>query len=407
MANRPLRITLLLCGTEVLGLSGLATFSALLPTFIRTWELSNTQAGWLSAVYYGAYVVAVPLLTSWTDRRDAKRILLGGLVIGALASMGFAWAATGFWSALILRFLSGISLAAIYMPGLKLLSDHTEGPVQSRYVSFYTASFSLGTSLSFLLAGEIHRVLGWRWAFAAAGLLTLAGCVMSAATVPAGKTSGPTGEASSPGIFRTILGNRQVMAYILGYAAHMWELFSMRSWMVAFFVYSRQIHMVTGPALSPTQVLALINLIGLPASVGGNELCRRLGRSRTLRWIMLASALVSLAVGFSARLPYFWVVFIGLIYGVLVLGDSASLTAGAVANAPPGGRGTTLAVHSTLGFGAAFLGPLAVGMVLDLLQGNPDLAWGMAFVCMGAGCALGPLALRLQKSRPPNHSDTQ
>ena len=397
MATRPLSITLLLCGTEVLGLAGLATFSALLPTFIRTWGLSNTQAGWLSAVYYGAYVVAVPLLTAWTDRRDAKRILLVGLVIGALASLGFAWAAAGFWSALILRFLSGISLAGIYMPGLKLLSDHTEGPVQSRYVSFYTASFSLGTSLSFFLAGEINLALGWRWAFAAAGLLTLAGCVMLAMAVPAGKISGPSRGEASPMRLWDILGNRQVMAYVLGYAAHMWELFSMRSWMVAFFAYSRQIQITSGPAMSPTQVLALINLIGLPASIGGNELCRRLGRSRTLRWIMLASALMSAAVGFSAHLPYFWVVCLGLIYGILVLGDSASLTAGAVANAPAGSRGTTLAVHSTLGFGAAFLGPLAVGVVLDMLQGNADLAWGMAFVCMGAGCALGPLALRLQK----------
>ena len=32
-------------------------------------------------------------------------------------------------------------------------------------------------------------------------------------------------------------------------------------------------------------------------------------------------------------------------------------------------------------------------------KGNADLAWGMAFVCMGAGCALGPLALRLQNRR--------
>jgi MFS family permease len=397
VATSPWRITLLLCGTEVLGLAGLATFSALLPTFIQDWALSNTQAGWLSAVYYGAYVIAVPLLTAWTDRRDAKRILLGGLAIGALASLGFAWTASGFWSALILRFFAGIGLAGIYMPGLKLLGDHTEGPGQSRFVSFYTASFSLGTSLSFFLAGEINLTLGWRWAFATAGLLTLAGCVMLAAAVPAGKTSGQDHHDASPMRIKAILGNRRVMAYILGYAAHMWELFSMRSWMVAFFTYSRQLHVTTGPTLSPTQALALINLIGLPASIGGNELCRRLGRPRTLRGIMLASALVSAAVGFSARLPYFWVICLGLVYGILVLGDSASLTAGAVANAPTGSRGTTLAVHSTLGFGAAFLGPLAVGMVLDLLQGNADLAWGMAFVCMGAGCALGPLALRLQR----------
>ena len=397
--TKPLRITLLLCGAEVLGLAGLATFSALLPTFIQTWELSNTQAGWLSAVYYGAYVIAVPLLTAWTDRADARRILLFGLIIGALASLGFAWAAAGFWSALILRFLAGVSLAGIYMPGLKLLSDHTEGSLQSRYVSFYTASFSLGTSLSYFMAGEIHLALGWRWAFASAGFLTLAGCGMTALAVPAGKTSGHHHDSLPLASVWAVLANRQAMAYILAYAAHMWELFSLRSWMVAFLAYSRQIQGAVGPALSPTQVVALINLIGLPASIGGNELCRRLERPRTVRMIMLASALVSVGVGFSVRLPYIWLVCLVLVYGILVLGDSASLTAGAVASASAGSRGTTLAVHSTLGFGAAFLGPLATGVVLDLLHGHADLAWAMAFVTMGAGCALGPLALRLLKHK--------
>ncbi len=394
--KKPLRITLLLCATEVLGLAGLATFSALLPTFIQTWQLSNTQAGWLSAVYYGAYVIAVPILTAWTDRQDAKRILCIGLISGALASLGFAWA-NGIWTAMVLRFLAGISLAGIYMPGLKLLSDHIEGPLQSRYVSFYTASFSLGTSLSYYLAGEIHLVWGWRWAFAVSGLLTLAGCIMMLLTVPAGKVLEGRGEDSTGVRLRAVLGNRQTMAYVLGYAAHMWELFSMRSWMVTFLTYSHQLHIAAGWAPSPTQVVALINLIGLPASIGGNELCRRWGRSRTLRIIMWSSALVGIAVGFSSRLPYGWIVCLGLVYGVLVLGDSASLTAGAVASAPHGGRGTTLAVHSTMGFGAAFLGPLATGVVLDLLRGNTYLGWSMAFICMGAGCALGPLALRLMQ----------
>jgi predicted MFS family arabinose efflux permease len=71
----PLRITLLLCSAEVLGLSGLATFAALLPFFLDTWAISHTQAGWLSAVYYIGYVLCAPLLTALTDRFDAKKIL--------------------------------------------------------------------------------------------------------------------------------------------------------------------------------------------------------------------------------------------------------------------------------------------------------------------------------------------
>jgi len=36
-------------------------------------------------------------------------------------------------------------------------------------------------------------------------------------------------------------------------------------------------------------------------------------------------------------------------------------------------------VHSTLGYAGGFLGPLALGVTLDLLGGATVLAWGAAF----------------------------
>ena len=45
----------------------------------------------------------------------------------------------------------------------------------------------------------------------------------------------------------------------------------------------------------------------------------------------------------------------------------------------PGRRGATLAVHSTLGYAGGFVGPLALGVTLDLLGGASVLGWGLAF----------------------------
>ena len=36
--------------------------------------------------------------------------------------------------------------------------------------------------------------------------------------------------------FRPVLANRRAMAYVLAYFAHNWELFALRSWLVAFLV---------------------------------------------------------------------------------------------------------------------------------------------------------------------------
>jgi MFS family permease len=182
------------------------------------------------------------------------------------------------------------------------------------------------------------------------------------------------------------------MAYVLAYAAHMWELFSLRSWIVAFLAFSIQLQPTGAFTWSPTQVAFVINLIGLPASIGGNELSRIFGRRKVISIVMVVSAALGTILGFSSWLPYMLVASMAIIYGITIVGDSASLTAGVVAAAPAGYRGTTLAVHSTLGFCSAFLGPLAVGVVLDLFGGN-RLAWGMGFLCMATGCLLGPVFL--------------
>ena len=132
----------------------------------------------------------------------------------------------------------------------------------------------------------------------------------------------------------------------------------------------------------------------MPASILGNELAVRFGRRRTASIVMLASAAVSLFIGFTAFLPYVLVVALLMVYGVLVTGDSATVTAGAVAAATPENRGAVMAIHSAVGFATSFFGPLFFGIVLDVAGGNESLlAWGLGFAAMGLGVALGPLAL--------------
>ena len=99
--------------------------------------------------------------------------------------------------------------------------------------------------------------------------------------------------------------------------------------------------------------------------------------------------------GLSAGQPIYVVAALCLAYHMIIMGDSAALTGGAVATAAPGQRGATLAVHSIMGFTGAFLGPLAVGAVLDLAGGTASrFAWGVAFLTMGAGSAAALIAIR-------------
>ena len=151
-----------MCVAEILGMISIFTLAALLPDFIKEWQLTNTQAGWLSAISLGGYTLSVPLLVSLTDRVEPKRLYLVSTGLGAASALGFALLVQGFWTALIFRTLTGIALAGTYMPGLKAMSDHVEESQQPRAIAFYTASFGIGTALSFFLAGHVNAWLNCR-----------------------------------------------------------------------------------------------------------------------------------------------------------------------------------------------------------------------------------------------------
>ena len=381
-------------------MTGVFAFPALLPSFVHDWGLSNAEAGWIAGISFVAYAVSAPPLLTATDRIDARRIYVGGALVTALSSTGFAWLATGFVSGLIFRLLAGIGLAATYMPGLKVLVDRYRGGRQSRAVALYTSCFSLGTAASFFLAGEMTAVLGWRATFAAAALAAV-GAAVVVVRLPAVR---PAAAAAAPGRLaglRAVFANRGAMAYVLAYGAHCWELFVWRSWMVAFLTFGiGALGLAHVPWPGPTTVATISGLVAMAASIGGNELAERLGRKRAVAGIMAVSAVCALSIGLAPGLSYPVLVVVSLVYTALIMLDSATLTAGAVAAAQHERRGATMAVHAAIGFGCAGIGPVVFGLVLDQAGGSGDAsAWWGAFATMALAGLIGPLALTLGRPR--------
>lgn len=397
-------LTALFCAAQVLGMLSNATFPALIPVFAEAWGLSNSGAGLVSGAYYAGYMAAVPILVGLTDRAEARRIYLGAQALGAVAALGFALFAGGLWSALLFRAVAGVGLAGTYMVGARMLADRVESRAQSRAVTWYTAHFAIGTSLSVLAAGEVAARLDWRWAFG----LAAGGHVAALALVVLGTRPRPPTQAEAsdpePGLGgaldpRPVLRNRAALGYILGYAAHVWELFGFRTWLVAFLSFALATRAGTDGApfgLTPTQLATVLLILGMPSSILGNEAAVRYGRRRALSVLMLASAVVACGLGFAAGAPAWGLLAALVVYAMLVTADSGALTAGTIAATEPGRRGATMALHTLIGFGAGVVGPLVAGAVLDLAGGaQRTSAWGLAFASMGLGAALGPVALAL------------
>lgn len=393
-----IRIIALVCIAQTLAQVGAYSVPALLPSLMRDWSLTNTEAGWIVGMFYAGYTLSAPVLVSLTDRIDPKRVYLFGVSITTISALGFAFIADGFWSAVFFRTLWGVGWAGTYMPGLKALSDFVEGAGQSRAVAAHAASVGVSGAASFVIAGTIATWFGWRWGVALGGFGAALAFIAMALFLPARAPAPVKGPQTALLDFRPALRNKSALAYSLGYSVHTWEMNTLRAWVVVFLTFAavHQGASAVSDWLTPTAVATGMGLLGVWASVSGNELAIRFGRRRYIFIIMILSMTVASVIGFASAISYTVTAVLVLVYAALIWADSSSLTAGAVGSAEPGQRGATMAVHSTLGYAGGFIGPLAMGAILDF-AGAGSLGWGLAFLHVAVIMAVGPLALWLLK----------
>jgi len=353
------------------------------------WGLSGANAGLMAGAYALGYMLAAPLLTALTDRVDARRILFAGSAASALATLAFGLFADGLWSASAIWALAGAGFAGAYMPGLKALTDRIGAAHSSRAVTLYTSSFSIGVGLSFLVAQLVADGIGWRDAFLVTALGPLAMMAVCLAMAPF-KPAAAHGHVLD---FRPVLRNRAALGYIFGYGAHCFELYGMRTWIVAFWTFVAAQNGGTA-LLSPVSVSVIVTLLSMPASLIGNEAALRFGRRRAIAIVMVASATVALLIGLCTSAPPEALLPLVLLYAITVTGDSGALTSGMTLSAVAANRGATMALHSTVGFGLSAVGAWMVGVALDA-AGGPSSAtgWLAGFALLSGSVLAGPLAL--------------
>src|SRR4029077_1328784 len=144
-------------------------------------------------------------------------IFLASSALNALSCFGIAFS-DGLLPALIWRAVSGIAVAGMYMPGLRALTDGMAGAHHARAAAWYTSSFTLGSSLSFLL-GQAGLMWDWRGAFIVSGALGGIGLLLACSARPYMFTEPLTEQPGEVPTFPGALGNRDVLVLTIGYTA--------------------------------------------------------------------------------------------------------------------------------------------------------------------------------------------
>jgi predicted MFS family arabinose efflux permease len=230
---------------------------------------------------------------------------------------------------------------------------------------------------------------GWRAAFFVTGLGPLI-MVVTCLLMPAVK---PKPSQRKLLDFGPVLKNRPAMGYVLGYGAHCFELYGIRTWVVAFWAFVAARSPDALP-FGPVAVSVVFAILAMPASILGNEAALRFGRHRALNVLMVASAAAAVAIGLLVQASPILLLCLLLLYGLTVPSDSGALTSGMAMSAEASHRGATMATHSTVGFGLSAVGAWSAGVMLDVAGGPASASgWFAVFMLLAAAILLGPVAL--------------
>lgn len=358
-------------------------YSAVLPLIVEEWGLSGTEAGIVFGALQAGYLVAIVPAGWLADRYSPRWVIAVGATGTALPSLAFAAVADGVLVGTVLRFLSGLFVAGVYVPGMRFVSDWFPETTRGRALGLYIATYELGSGFSFVFATIAAEAVDWRLAIAATsvGALFVAPVILGLTRDSPERTTSATG-----GFDVSVFRNREYLAAVSIYSWHNWELFGVRNWLLAFLV-ATPAFVATDSAVLPGLVVgAMVAMSGVGNAAGG-WLSDRVGRPQTIAAGLGASTVLSATFGLLGGLPLSALVAVTLAYGVVLALDSAPTSTLVTEVVADEHVGTALSVQSLAGFSTTVVSPIVFGLALD--RGG----YAAAFPTLAAGAFLGLLSV--------------
>ncbi|WP_116451875.1 MFS transporter [Blastococcus litoris] len=376
----------LIAVVQVLAMATWFSASAVVPSLREEWGLGGGGAGLLTvAVQVGFVVGAVgSALVNLPDIVPAHRLVAvaslaaaGTTALTAAVADGLAWAVP-------LRFLTGVALAGVYPPGMKLVATWF-GRGRGHALAVMVGALTLGSSLPQLLSG---LALPWELVLHAAAAAAAAAAVLALV----GIRPGPLAALAPPLDVRYVLTIfRQPASRManLGYFGHMWELYAVWAWLPAFVSASVAAGGQDLPFTLSAGVLAFlaVGVAGLAGCLLAGRASARHGPARTALVALVASATSCVAAAaVFGRSPHL-LVLVCLVWGASVIADSAMFSTALSESVDPRYVGTALTIQTAIGYSLTVVSIQLVPVLVDLA------GWPGAALVLAVGPALGAVAM--------------
>jgi MFS family permease len=362
----------------LLGMSGWFTATAVAPELQSRWGLDASQVGWLTTTVQLGFVAGTALaaLLNLADVFPSRRYF-AACALAAAAANASLLVVPGYAAALAARFLTGLFLAGVYPPAMKMMATWFRS-ARGLAIGTVVGALTVGKAAPYLFkatggAGMFPVVAGASTAGVAAALLVLVLYADGPYAFPR--------RAFSWGLVARIVRHRPTMLATGGYLGHMWELYAAWSTVGLFYL-----HALGAGWRSDLAAFGMIAAGGVGAVVAGRW-ADAWGRERTTIAMMGVSGSCALCIGWLAGAGAWIIVPLGLVWGFAIVADSAQFSAVITEVAPADAVGTALTLQTSLGFA------LTAVSIQSTTALAASVGWGWAYATLSVGPALGILSM--------------
>lgn len=370
---------------ELLGISLWFSATAVAPELADAWALTASETALLTTVVQVGFVVGALVSTALTlaDTIPPRWLLAGSAAVAALLTVLLATVVSSFWPAVTLRFLTGAALAGVYPTGMKLLAGWFERG-RGLAIGALVGALTVGSALPHLLravggVGDARAVL-----LGAAGL-ALVGALLVLLIRP-GPYQAPVAPFD-PGAIGRILRDRPTVLANVGYFGHMWELYAVWTWVPAYLAASLAVNGVESAPTMASLLTFLVIGIGGPGALLAGVAADRVGRTTVTGASMVVSGACCVAAGVVFGSSLVVVVPFVLVWGFVVVADSAQFSAAISELAEGSYVGTALTLQTAVGFLLTTVTIQATPLVADAV------GWRWAFLPLVVGPLVGTLSM--------------